>query len=117
MSGSLGTAVCVNVAGARVLGVWEYVPHTQLEWLIIKWPGLERSWSRWAHETSRFAIDYIAKESLLVEAVPDWRDIDLSWDELHQVPQAWKDALRHWRGVYYIFDTELKLGYVGFSVR
>lgn len=81
--------------------------------LIIKWPGLERSWSRWASQNNHFSIEAILDESLLTERMPDWREIVLSWDQLHRIPKSWNAALRQWRGIYFIFDVRQKKGYVG----
>ena len=45
--------------------------------------------------------------------MPDWRQIDLSWDELCILPKAWQTSLWHWRCIYYIFDISDGKGYVG----
>jgi len=81
--------------------------------LVIKWPGKEVSYSRWAHQHSRFEVDVIHEESVLVQTIPDWRSLVLRWDELNRIPKSWQGALREWRGIYYIFDTRSKKGYVG----
>jgi len=81
--------------------------------LVIAWPGLEKSFSRWAHSNSRFRIEAIHDESLLHEAIPDWRELVLSKEQLGLLPQSWKAALSQWRGVYSIFDTKVKKLYVG----
>lgn len=81
--------------------------------LVIKWPGKELSYSRWAHKNSHFEVDVIHDESQLTLGVPDWRSLVLSWDELNRIPKSWKAALREWRGVYFIFDTRSGKGYVG----
>ena len=36
-----------------------------------------------------------------------------SWSDLHVIPQRWIDVLSHWRGVYYIWDSRDRRGYVG----
>jgi hypothetical protein len=45
--------------------------------------------------------------------MPDWKDCTLTWAELSTLPRKWRDTLRHWRGVYYIFDKSDGKGYVG----
>ena len=37
----------------------------------------------------------------------------LNWNELERIPKSWQAALREWRGIYYVFDTRSKKGYVG----
>lgn len=85
------------------------------EWkgkLIITWPGLERSWWRWA-DRNNIPVHAVVEDSQLVENMPDWDQIDLSWSDLSILPSKWKSALSHWRGIYYIFDTSIGKGYVG----
>lgn len=81
--------------------------------LVIKWPGKEVSYSRWAHKDSRFEVTVIHDESILTPSIPDWRSLVFRWDELERIPKSWKAALREWCGIYYIFDTRSKKGYVG----
>lgn len=81
--------------------------------LVVKWPGRELSYSRWAHSNSRFDVEAIHDESLLTKGIPDWRTLNLTWAELERMPKSWKAALKEWRGIYYIFDTRSKKGYVG----
>ena len=81
--------------------------------LVVKWPGKEVSYSRWAHKNSRFEVEVIHDESVLTASIPDWRTLVFRWDELNRIPKSWKAALREWRGIYYIFDTRTKKGYVG----
>ena len=50
---------------------------------------------------------------MLTASIPDWRTLVFRWDELNRIPKSWKAALREWRGIYYIFDTRTKKGYVG----
>ena len=80
--------------------------------LAFKWPGLERSWYRWAHRNT-IPVHAILEESLLDEEMPDWQDIVLSWNELSVLPNKWKSALSEWRGIYYICDVSDGRGYVG----
>lgn len=85
------------------------------EWrgrLVIRWPGLERSWYRWA-DRNEFAIEAIAEESLLTQAVPPWNQIVLEWRELALLPSSWRAALSQWRGVYLIIDESDGKQYVG----
>lgn len=81
--------------------------------LVIKWPGREVSFSRWAHKDSQFEVDVIYDESWLTPSIPDWRTLVLKFDELHRIPKSWKAALREWCGIYYLFDTGSGTGYVG----
>lgn len=71
--------------------------------LIVKWPGLERSWYRWA-DRNEFAVEAIAREDLLVPRMPDWQRLVVNWSELHLLPASWCLQLREWRGVYLIID-------------
>jgi hypothetical protein len=80
--------------------------------LIAVWPGLERSWWRWAGRNS-FLIDAILPESAFVAALPDWNEIVLSWEELKVLPTPWKAKLNDWRGIYFILDQSDGKGYVG----
>jgi hypothetical protein len=80
--------------------------------MIVQWPGLERSWWRWA---DRNIVDVCAilEESILDASMPDWDQIKLTWDELSVIPSSWKVTLEQWRGIYYIFDISDGKGYVG----
>ena len=80
--------------------------------LVFHWPGLERSWYRRAHNNT-FEVHQIHETSQLVPKVPVWNEINLAWSELATLPSVWRTALAGWRGIYYIFDVSLKLGYVG----
>jgi hypothetical protein len=81
--------------------------------LIIDWPGGDRSWWRRAQNMD-YPIHAICEQSVLTEQpVPDWDKLIVPWDELAILPRSWKNALKHWRGVYYIFDTSDGKGYVG----
>lgn len=55
----------------------------------------------------------IHETSVLEASLPDWDQIELTWEELRVLPARWKAALSQWRGIYYIFDTALGKGYVG----
>jgi hypothetical protein len=45
--------------------------------------------------------------------MPEWNEIELTWEELSVLPMRWKSSLSQWRGIYYIFDTSDGKGYVG----
>lgn len=80
--------------------------------LVIAWPPPERSWWRRAHRKGMDVLS-ILDESVLVPPMPEWDTINLSWEELQEIPERWKSSLREWRGIYYIFDTSDGKGYVG----
>jgi hypothetical protein len=80
--------------------------------LVVKWPPPELSWWRWAHR-NEMPVLTILRESELVEPMREWDELVLSWGELTDLPASWKDALRQWRVIYYIFDTSDSKGYVG----
>jgi hypothetical protein len=58
-------------------------------------------------------LSAVSNESAFVPEMPEWNKIDLSWAKLRSLPTRWKSALREWRGIYFIFDTSRKMGYVG----
>jgi hypothetical protein len=80
--------------------------------LVIRWPGLERSWWRWADRNS-FAIDAICALSAFEQVMPGWDELVVTWSELKVLPTKWQHSLREWRGIYYILDTSDGRGYVG----
>lgn len=80
--------------------------------LVVGWPPPERSWWRRAHRNI-LPVAAIHDTSVLVAAMPDWQKLVMSWEQLALLPNSWKQALAHWRGVYYIFDTQIRKGYVG----
>jgi hypothetical protein len=80
--------------------------------LVIEWPPPERSWWRRAHRNV-FPVHAILEESALAAAMPAWDQLDLGWDELRVLPSRWREALSHWRGIYYIYDQADGKGYVG----
>jgi hypothetical protein len=85
------------------------------EWtgrLTIEWPLPYQAWWRWAGRGA-FPIATIEAESHFVRGMPDWQDIVLTLAELQSLPASWKSALSQWRGVYFIYDTALRSGYVG----
>lgn len=86
-----------------------------VEWrgrLIIRWPGLERSWYRWA-DRNEFVIEAITAESLLVQAMPPWDELSIEWSDLSLLPSSWCAALSQWRGIYLIIDQSDGKQYVG----
>ena len=82
--------------------------------LIVGWPPPDRSWYRWADKPkNEMPVLAILEESALDAAMPDWHEIDLTWDELGVLPARWKSRLSEWRCIYYVFDTSERKGYVG----
>ena len=54
------------------------------EWggrLSVKWPGLERSWKRWANR-NEFLIDAISEKSVFEPEIPKWDELVISWSDL-----------------------------------
>jgi hypothetical protein len=80
--------------------------------LVVEWPPPERAWYRRAHK-NRLPIYAIHEDSLFESRMPPWDQIELRWEELAVLPQAWKAALAQWRGIYFIFDESDHMGYVG----
>ena len=61
--------------------------------LIIRWPGLERSWWRWA-DRNTFLIEAIRETSAFEEVMPAWNELVLTWAELKILPSKWKASLK-----------------------
>lgn len=80
--------------------------------LIVEWPPPERSWWRRAHRNT-MPVHAILEDSALAEGMPAWRELVLSWTDLAVMPTRWREALSHWRGIYYIHDISDGKGYVG----
>ena len=80
--------------------------------LIVRWPPPEISWSRWSSK-NQFEVLAILEESLLTPKMPDWRELEFTWNDLKAIPESWRAALSEWRGIYFIFDTSDGKGYVG----
>jgi hypothetical protein len=80
--------------------------------LVVGWPPPERSWWRRAHRNDMPVLS-ILEESAFDAAIPEWDDINLSWEELGVLPSRWKSALSQWRGIYYVFDSSDGKGYIG----
>jgi hypothetical protein len=104
--------------GDRATTLWfDLVPSTKFypEWrgrLVIRWPGLERSWWRWA-DRNAFEVDAIREASTLEEVPPTWDEMVVRWSELKVLPSTWQASLKEWRGIYYIWDSSDGRGYVG----
>ena len=80
--------------------------------MVIGWPGLERSWWRWANRNT-FPVVAFNQKSRLEQAMPDWNDFILGWGQLQNLPRSWHDRLGQWRGIYLITDIERRAAYVG----
>ncbi len=80
--------------------------------LVVAWPGIERSWWRWAARNV-MTVDAVHDESRLVSAMPAPQDLVLNWAELQTLPVWWQAAISQWRGVYLILDKASGKGYVG----
>jgi hypothetical protein len=82
--------------------------------LIVRWPGKEISWWRWAQNPkNEMPVLAILEENALDAAMPQWRLIDFTWKDLGVLPKSWKSVLSQWRVIYYIFDISDGKGYVG----
>lgn len=85
------------------------------EWsgrLMIRWPGLERAWVRWA-DRNIFEVESIAHESLFVGRLPAWDELILDWSRLAILPAGWQSSISQWRGIYLITDRSDGKCYVG----
>jgi hypothetical protein len=80
--------------------------------LVIEWPPPPIRWWRWADHAD-FPIHAILEDSVLHQAMPDWKECILSWAQLAMLPSKWREALQQWRGIYYISDRSDGKGYVG----
>jgi hypothetical protein len=80
--------------------------------LVVGWPPPERAWWRRAHR-NEFPIIAVLENSALDAALPEWDEIDFTWEELPVLPTRLRFKLSEWRGIYYIFDTLDEKGYVG----
>jgi hypothetical protein len=80
--------------------------------LIVGWPPPERSCWRRAHR-NEIPVVAVLEDSALDTAMPEWDEIELTWDELRVLPTRLKSRPSEWRGVYYIFDRFDAKGYVG----
>lgn len=92
----------------------ELTPHFS-HWqgkLVVRWPPPEIAWIRWAGK-NQIKVEAITEESALDGNMPDWRDLVVTWDDLHVMPTKWQNKLREWRGIYFILDDLTGKGYVG----
>jgi hypothetical protein len=80
--------------------------------LIVGWPPPERSWWRRAHR-NEMPVLAVLEDSAFDAKMPPWDRIVLTWEQLGVLPRRWREALSHWRGIYYIFDASAGKGYVG----
>lgn len=80
--------------------------------LIVKWPGGERSWWRWA-DRNKIDVEAVLEQNALTSEPKDWRDLTLSWAELKMLPSSLRALLAEWRGIYFILDQSDGRGYVG----
>lgn len=103
--------------GDREVTLWFDLVLTEFyrQWqgrLTIRWPGLERSWKRWANR-NEFLIESISDANTFEPDMPRWDELVLNWGELQILPEQWWANLSGWRGIYYIFDASDRKGYVG----
>lgn len=80
--------------------------------LIIGWPGLERSWWRWA-DRNVFPVIGLNDRSKFEPGDTPWTELVLSWNDLSRLPRSLQGKLSQWRGIYLIYDSERGKGYVG----
>ena len=80
--------------------------------MVVRWPGLERSWFRWA-DRNTFEIDSIRESSAFETPMGAWEELIMTWSELKVLPAKWQSSLKEWRGIYFILDTSDGRGYVG----
>ncbi len=80
--------------------------------LVVTWPKPYQQWWRWAARGA-FPVSAITLESRFIRAIPAWQDLVLDWTELQALPASWRATLAQWRGIYFIYDSERRSGYVG----
>jgi hypothetical protein len=80
--------------------------------LIVGWPPPERGWYRRAHNNV-MPVLAIREESAFAPPLPAWDEVEFTWSELAILPQRWRSALEHWRGIYAIWDSTDAKTYVG----
>ena len=49
--------------------------------------------------------------------MPPWERLTLIHGDLGVIPRRWRERLADWRGVYFIYDTVRRCGYVGSAGR
>jgi hypothetical protein len=85
------------------------------EWkgkLVVTWPSPLIKWYRWS-DRSEIPVVAILRESELVQPMPRWDNLSLTWRDLSDLPKSWRDGIRQWRAIYYIWDVTDRKGYVG----
>lgn len=80
--------------------------------LVVGWPGLERSWWRWA-DRNTFPVVALNEASRFEQKLPSWSEVMLTWPQLSHLPGSWRQSLSQWRGVYLITDLKREAAYVG----
>jgi hypothetical protein len=55
----------------------------------------------------------VLEESALDTAMKEWNEMEFTWDQLRILPARLRSRLNEWRGIYFIFDTLDRKGYVG----
>ena len=80
--------------------------------LVIGWPPPAISYARWAHQ-NEFKIKAILEESALDKGMPPSDEMQLTWEDLRNLPNSWVTVLAGWRGIYLILDGTDGKGYVG----
>ena len=77
-------------------------------------PRPDIAYARWVHQNeNEFKVNAILEESAFDKGMPLWNELQLTWEELHQLPTSWVTILKQWRGVYFILDGADGKGYVG----
>ncbi|MDB5342467.1 MAG: nuclease family protein [Schlesneria sp.] len=108
----------MNGAVAReAIQLFDLVPNNHLSdfkgRVIVSWPPPEIAWSRWANSKNKFEVAALYDDSILDRALPDWRELVLTWQQLQVMPMKLRAKLSEWRGVYFILDSGSGKGYVG----
>jgi hypothetical protein len=79
--------------------------------LVVGWPA-GKAYCRRAHRNV-IPVVAVLEDSALDAPMREWKEIDLTWDELAVLPKPWQAAMKEWRAVYFIFDEADGKGYVG----
>jgi hypothetical protein len=80
--------------------------------LVVGWPPPERSWWRRAHR-NEIPVLAVLEDSALDAAMKEWDEMEFTWEKLRILPARLRSKLNEWRGIYFIFDTLDRKGYVG----
>src|SRR5215831_9292471 len=67
--------------------------------------------SRWADQNQILVTEFSGESKL--DPIPHYREIVLTWDELHHLSPGWKKYLGECRGIYCIHDAGSNVKYVG----